>query len=52
MRGHESALTNALIDLNLEQIWVVHTGKQRYRIHDCIECIGVDGLPAVRDLLA
>ena len=45
------SMTNALSDLNLERLWVVYPGAPRYPIHDRIECIGLDGLQKVRDVL-
>ena len=45
------SISIALADLGLERIWVVYPGRQRYPIHDRVECIGLADLPSVRDVL-
>ena len=41
----------ALADLNLERLWVVYPGAQRYPLDARVECIGLDALPEVREAL-
>ncbi len=41
----------ALTALDLERLWVVYPGARRYRLHDRVECIGLDALPEVREAL-
>ena len=41
----------AMQELGLEYIWIVHPGKDRFRIHEKVECIGVQHLPEIRAML-
>lgn len=45
------SMTSALADLNLERLWIVYPGSQRYPVHPRVECIGLDALPEVREML-
>lgn len=46
------SMENALDDLRLERIWVVHPGKARYPIHKKIECLGVQELSVIAEALS
>lgn len=45
------SMASALADLNLERLWIVYPGAQRYPVHPRAECIGLDALPEVREML-
>ena len=45
------SMASALADLDLERLWIVYPGSQRYAVHPRAECIGLDALPEVREML-
>lgn len=42
----------ALADLKLERLWVVYPGEKGYPLHEKVECIGLQDLGNVREMLA
>jgi uncharacterized protein len=42
----------ALTDLKLERLWVVYPGERGYPLHEKVECIGLQDLVKVREMLA
>lgn len=45
------SLQVALTELELEHVWIVHPGRDRYRLHERVECIGLIHLHELRDTL-
>jgi predicted AAA+ superfamily ATPase len=45
------SMASALADLNLERLWIVYPGTQRYTVHPRAECIGPGALTEVREML-
>ena len=42
----------ALTDLKLERLWVVYPGVKGYPLHEKVECIGLQDLGKVREMIA
>ena len=40
------AETQALDDLSLEKLWIIYPGKQRYLIHENVEVLPLEQIPA------
>ncbi len=41
----------ALKDLELERLWVIHPGRDRYPLHERVECLGLQDIAQVRSVL-
>jgi len=42
----------AMNDLKLERLWVVYPGTKGYPLHEKVECIGIQDLARVREMIA